>query len=135
MSGNDDNITRVELRSMFSCTPISTMLVVVGFVALAISADVSRENPSGLRGTVTDRINHIPLSNVYIVAHRNGAPDLNARTDKQGKYAIALPVGIYDAFISTDHYSPTCRKVQVEADGMMVFDAALDPDALGMEKD
>ena len=113
------------------------MLIVVGLVPFVIGESAPGKNPSGMRGKVTDRINHTPVANAYIFAHRNGAPgpDVQTSTDKEGNYTVALPVGIYDAFISADYYTPTCRKVQVEPDGMMVFDAGLDPNPLGGQID
>lgn len=36
-------------------------------------------------------------------------------------------------FISADGFSPVSRKVEVTPDGMMIFDAALDFNGLGME--
>ena len=60
-------------------------------------------------------------------------PDVQVRTDSNGKYAVALPHGVHDAFISADAYTPACRKIQIEPDGMMIFDAALKVNDLGME--
>ena len=46
---------------------------------------------------------------------------------------MALPVGIYDVLISVDGFSPTSRKIWVTPDGMMIFDAALEFNGLGLE--
>jgi len=88
----------------------------------------------GVRGRVVESYGHSPIRNAYVLAHRNGSADSNVRTDDNGKYAMALPVGIYDVFISADGFSPMTRKVWVRTDGMMIFDAALEFDGLGMEK-
>ena len=108
-------------------------MLVITLVLLTICQDLPGQNPSGLRGKVTDWYSHKPRANAYILLHRSGAPDVHVRTDDNGKYSIALPLGIYDAFISADYYTPTCRKVQIEPDGMMIFDATLQFNELGME--
>lgn len=74
-----------------------------------------------------------PVPNVYVLAHRDGEIDVHTRTDARGKYAIPLPLGIYDVFISADGFSPTSRKIEVTRDGMMVYDAVLEGNGLGMQ--
>lgn len=87
---------------------------------------------TGVRGTVVNGSNPIP--NAYVLAHRDGEVDVHARTDAHGKYAIPLPLGIYDVFISADGFSPLSRKIEVTPDGMMVYDAVLEFNGLGMRK-
>ena len=91
--------------------------------------------PSGLRGSVVDKLEHAPISNVYVLAHRDGGTDVHVRTDKGGKYSVQLPPGIYDVFVSADRFPPTSRKVEITPDGMMVFDAVLEFNGLGMQVD
>lgn len=69
-----------------------------------------------------------------VLAHRGGEVDVHARTDTHGKYAIPLPLGIYDVFISADGFSPTSRKIEITPDGMVVYDANLEFNGLGMRR-
>jgi len=89
---------------------------------------------SGVRGKVvgTERT---PISDAYVVVHRDGAADAHVRTDSAGNYALPLPIGVYDVFISADGFSPASRKIQVGSDGMMVYDAVLEFNMLGMQSD
>jgi len=86
---------------------------------------------SGVRGKVV--ASNVPISNAYVLAHRNGGTDVHVRTDAGGKYVMTLPLGIYDVFISADGFSPSSRKIEVTPDGMMVFDAALEFNRIGMQ--
>lgn len=86
---------------------------------------------TGVTGTVAYGGNPIP--NAYVLAHQNGKTDVHARTDAYGKYAIPLALGIYDVFISADGFSPTSRKIAVMPDGMVVYDAVLEGNGLGMQ--
>ena len=91
--------------------------------------------PSGVHGRVVESHGHSPIHNAYVLAHRIGGTDSHVSTDENGKYAMELPLGIYDVFISADGHSPTSRKVWVTPDGMMVYDAALEFNMLGMQFD
>jgi len=95
--------------------------------------NIQNAHASGVRGTVVDSVQHVPIRNAYVLAHGVGGVDVHVRTDTGGTYAITLPVGIYDVFISADGFSPASRKVEVTPDGMMIFDTSLDFNGLGME--
>lgn len=103
-------------------------------VGLLLVADLLSENPSGVKGKVVDQGGHAPIRDAYILAHRNRATDKTVRTDESGRYLIELPPDIYDIFIAADGFAPACRKVKVEPDGMMVFDATLDASVIGIEE-
>jgi hypothetical protein len=93
------------------------------------------ENSSGVRGTVVFKFDRAPVRGAYILVHPDGSGgvDVHARTDANGKYAVQLPLGIYDVLISGSGLSPMTRKFQITPDGMMVLDAALEVNELGME--
>jgi PPIC-type PPIASE domain/Carboxypeptidase regulatory-like domain len=95
--------------------------------------NIQNAHASGVRGRVVDRVQHVPIRNAYVLAHGVGGVDIHVRTDTAGTYAIPLPVGIYDVFISANGFSPASRKVEVTPDGMMIFDTSLDFNGLGME--
>ena|SRR5215471_12579283 len=120
---------------MISFIPPARILLISAIFFVLIGENVSSENPTGLRGTVSDRNNHVAVADAYVLAHRDGASDVHVLTDKNGRYAIALPIGIYDLFVSAKYYSPLCRKLQVEPDGMMIFDAPLELSSVGMQVD
>jgi hypothetical protein len=88
---------------------------------------------SGVKERVVDSIDHVPIPDAYVLAYRIRGTDVHVRTDASGKYAIALPEGIYDVFVSADGFSPISRKIEVTPDGMMIFDAVLDGNSLEMQ--
>lgn len=88
---------------------------------------------SGLRGRVVGTVDHTAISGAYVVVHRDGAADAHVRTDSNGTYAMPLPVGVYDVFISADGFSPASRKIRVSTDTVMVYDAVLEFNTLGMQ--
>jgi hypothetical protein len=95
--------------------------------------NVQNAHASGVSGRVVESVQHVPIRNAYVLAHGVGGPDVHVRTDAEGKYAVPLPLGIYDVFISADGFSPVSRKVEVIPNGMMIFDAVLEFNGLGME--
>jgi len=115
----------------------------LGFAVLRVwgedpQSDSKTQQPvleSGVQGRVVGTVEHIPISNAYVVVHRDGALDAHVRTDGTGRFAMPLPVGIYDVFISADGFSPTSRKIQVMPDSVMTYDAALEFNTLEMEFD
>ena len=119
---------------MSTHTALVRMVATVGLTLLLLSQSLSGQNPSGLRGTVTS-VTHKPVANAYVLLHRTGAHDVHVRTDMEGKYEVALPVGIYDALISADDYIPVCRRVRIEPHEMMNFDAVLQIDFTKVRSD
>ena len=118
----------------------------LGFVILQVTGDepptgletqkpVLDSHESGVRGRVVGTVDLIPIRNAYIVVHRDGAADAHVRADATGRYAVPLPVGIYDVFIAADGFSPTSRKIEVSPNGMMIYDAVLEFNTLGMQFD
>ena len=88
---------------------------------------------TGVMGKVVDNSEQAPIRNAYVLAHKDGGTDVYTRTDALGHYAVSLPLGIYDVFISADGFSPMSRKVWVTPNSTMVFDAVLEANDLGME--
>lgn len=120
---------------MFSHITLVKALLVAALAVLFAGGTLLSENASGLRGKVVYQFDRKPIHNAYVLVHQNAATDAHVRTDENGKYLIELPVGTYDVFISAEGYSPICRKVEIEADGMMIFDAGLEFSDVGMQKD
>jgi hypothetical protein len=86
-----------------------------------------------MKGRVVDS-GGVPISDAYVLVHPNGGADVHVRSDGGGKYAIPLPLGIYDVFISAEGYSPSSRKIEVTPDRMMIFDTVLEFNGLGLEQ-
>jgi TonB family protein len=93
------------------------------------------EDATGVEGKVVDKAERAPISNAYVLVHRNGNTDKSVRTDGSGRYLIELTPSIYYVFISAEGFAPTCRKILVPKSGKMVFDAVLDVSDVGMQED
>ena len=105
-------------------------------VCSAQSKEPAHERPSGVRGTVVYRFDHAPIRDAYIVVHGDGSDTVQVgRGNNDGSYSLELPPAIYDVCVMARFYSPTCRKIEVTTDGMMVFNVMLEANDLGMELD
>ena len=111
-----------------------TLLIVLVFALLG-ERNLLSENRSGLRGRVVYKVDHERIRNAYVVVLLNGRIVANVRADEDGEYSAELPVGVYDVLVSAGAgFAPTGRKVEVEPNGMMVFDAVLEFSPLGLEE-
>jgi hypothetical protein len=105
-------------------------------VCSAQSKEPPHELPSGVRGTVVHSGDHMPVRDAYVVVHRDGSEAVQVgRGSSDGKYSVELPPAIYDVCVMARSFSPTCRKIEVAPDGMMVFNPVLEGNTLGMEID
>lgn len=116
-----------------------------GFVILKVAANEQdalstsqqttlNAHASGVKGIVVDAF-HVPIRDAYVLVHRDSGADIHAHTDENGRYAIPLTLGIYDVFMSAKEFSPTSRKIEVTPEGMMIYDAVLEVNILGMNVD
>ena len=80
-----------------------------------------------LRGAVKDS-SDTPLSGAMVLIHwdRAGAPaglrsnigieaDLRTATKEDGSFTADLPPGFYDVFVAATAFTPTCRKIRINA--------------------
>jgi hypothetical protein len=56
--------------------------------------------------------------------------DLFLKTDTNGSFAIELPPGFYDVFVSIRAFTPVCRKVRIKAGKEFVYNPRLNVDPL-----
>lgn len=110
--------------------PLTAVLVVV---VLTCASDLG-QTQAGVSGSVIDRLEHAPLSNVYVLAHHNGGEDVHVRTGRTGKYFLQLPAGIYDLLFSADGFSPVSHKVEVRPDGVAEYNVVLEANTMGMQE-
>ena len=105
-------------------------------VCSAQSKEPAHERPSGVRGTVVYSFDHAPVRDAYVVVHGDGSDTVKVgRGSKDGTYSVELPPAIYDVCVMARFFSPTCRKIEVTPDGIMVFNAVLEANSLGMQSD
>lgn len=119
----------------FNTRAISGVLLIVFLLS---GTGLYSEAPSGVRGRIVYQQDHLPIRSGYVVAHPvsgNGESDKHTRGDPYGLYELQLLPGIYDVMISAEGYAPTCRKIEVTPDGMMMFNAALEASDVGANKD
>jgi hypothetical protein len=77
-----------------------------------------------LTGAVTDN-EGAPIQNAYVIVHGDSGrtssntdagpkEDVVVRTDDNGSFAVEVPAGFYDVFVSALGFSPDCRKVRIK---------------------
>jgi hypothetical protein len=119
---------------MHSSTASVKELFVLLFVALFADQSVLSENSSGLKGTVIYKVDHAPIRGAYVLLRSNDGKNMQVRAGENGGYFVKVPPGIYDVLVGANGFSPTCRKIKVDPDGMMVFNAVLDANNIEMEE-
>ncbi|HEY7099766.1 MAG TPA: hypothetical protein VH437_23785 [Terriglobales bacterium] len=103
-------------------------------VSSAQAAEPSHEHPSGVKGTVVYASDHMVIRNPFVVAHKDGSETVRvAQGGDDGYYSLELTPGIYDVCVMARASSPTCRKIEVTPDGMMIFNAVLEFSSVGMQ--
>jgi hypothetical protein len=118
--------------------PVAVFLLSLLYASVcsAQSKEPAHERPSGVRGTIVDRFDHTPVRDPYVVVHADGSETVQiGRGSKDGTYSIKLLPAIYDVCVMASSFSPTCRKIEVAPDGMMVFNAELEANSVGMQPD
>jgi len=116
----------------------SKQLLRFGLLILLIASSTAAERPSGVRGRVVYELDGQPLRDVYVLAYLiggKGEQQSIAHTDSTGHYELPLAPGVYDVMISSVFANPTCRKIEVSPDGMMVYNAKLTVSLIGMNVD
>jgi hypothetical protein len=112
-------------------------------ISLTLLYAFSPDSKNGrLSGTVRDSEGAV-ISGAIVIVHwdssgsREGlesnvglGEDLRLQTDKLGVYAVDIPSGFYDIFISATAFSPSCRKVRIRSDGVGTFSPKLKVDPL-----
>jgi hypothetical protein len=118
---------------------IYTLIVLTLTVSVCLFAEAS------LRGTVRDSSGGvIPDAAIFVRWDSSGSTvglysnvgikeDLVVRTGQDGGYAVNLPSGFYDVFISSPAFSPLCRKIRIK-DRVVTFDARLPADPLVVDE-
>jgi len=111
---------------------------------LAVVLFISAAPPGNgrLSGRVTDSQGAV-ISEAYLIVHWDSSGstvglasnvgivhDLNLQSDKEGVYSVDLPPGFYDVFVSSQAFTPSCRKVRVRAGEIASFSPKLRADAL-----
>jgi uncharacterized repeat protein (TIGR01451 family) len=99
----------------------------------AYNAVTAVSNAGFLDGAVTDSTNGAALAGALVsVTPRGGGPPVEATTDSQGHYSLALAPDIYDVTATAFAYeSSTAHNVVIVTGTSAVQDFALDPSPVG----
>jgi len=111
---------------------LSLFLVCLTIAATAIGR--SETSTTGvLKGKIVDSYEHARISRAFVLTHGSVVNDQKAQVDEQGHFAIELPAGIYDVFVSSAGFDPACRKIEVQPGKTSVYNVQLRANMLGME--
>jgi hypothetical protein len=114
----------------------------------AIGLGSAQEAPDGqLHGTVymvdlagSERLGTFPAR---LLVHRDrgsvGAravasePDIVLQTDAEGRFRASLPPGVYDVFVSSTVFGPTCAKLTIVSGRETRYEPGIHMDDIGLE--
>ena len=51
--------------------------------------------------------------------------DRTIHTDAHGKYAVELPPGFYDIFVTASEFNPTCKKIRIKSESEITYSPKL----------
>lgn len=113
----------------------SSRVVVLCFcIAVCCATSQSASPTTGiLMGKVVDSYEHAPIRRTLVLMHKSGDVDRTAETDNQGRFSVEAPAGVYDVFVSSEGFDPTCRKLKVRLGKTFVYNVELKANTLGME--
>ena len=102
------------------------MKFLVLITAALVASDMAFGDPL-FKGEVTD-VEGAVIGGAMVMIHWDSAgstvglttnvgmrKDLIAKTDDKGSFAVELPPGFYDVFVSATGFTPACRKIRVGA--------------------
>jgi hypothetical protein len=61
-----------------------------------------------------DRAN-APIQNAYVLLHRSHTTDMTVQTDERGQFTVDLSPGLYDIFVASDGFTPSCKVIKIIA--------------------
>ncbi len=105
-------------------------------VCMAIAVSAAGQSESSMTGVIKGKIvdsYHARISRAFVLVHAPGL-DRKADVDDQGHFAVELPVGIYDVFVSSNGFDPACRKMEVQLGKTSVYNVQLKANTMGMEE-
>jgi len=113
-------------------TCVLKVAAVVLFLSLPVAAQTSTFGT--LKGTVTSATGAVDPNAMVLIEHwSKGAyraeidASKTARTKGDGSYAIQLPAGIYDIFVSSAGMLPFCKQVKIEPGTETTVSPTLEP--------
>jgi hypothetical protein len=112
----------------------------IRFTVLLLLAGVSTRAAT-LSGTVRDSEGAV-IPNAHVVVHWDASgsnylkdnlgikQDITATTDSSGHFAVDLPPGFYDFFVTAMAFSPHCNKVRLKDKEVKTYEIKLKIDPL-----
>jgi hypothetical protein len=66
-----------------------------------------------LDGDIADAVEHAPIQKAFLYIHSRVGNDTVAEPMPRGRFHVALTPGIYDVFVATKGFAPTCKAVTI----------------------
>ncbi len=104
------------------------------FGLFLLSLGISKNSPDGtLTGVITDPVGAIVQGVTIRVQHWKFDKNFDARaecdvllySDKSGRFAIQLPPGVYDLFVTSPGMSPVAKEVEVKSGKRTILNLAM----------
>jgi len=83
-----------------------------------------------LKGTIETASDGRPLAGAFVYVHSEfgWGGDNVPKLDKEGKFELSLPAGLYDVFVAAGGFIPTCKVVEVDKGTTVVYSPKLEYD-------
>lgn len=114
----------------------------LGYVVVLASAICVADGLGTLKGTIRDS-EEAAVKGARILVHWDSAGaaaglrtnvgldhDLTVQSDVNGQFAVELPPGFYDVYVSAVAFSPHCRKIRIKAGETATYQVNLRADPL-----
>jgi hypothetical protein len=122
-----------------SMTKMSLRLLVFSLVSFLCNAGFGQGLPrlsqGKLVGDVADKAENAPIPKAFVLIH----PDFQDQKDViikvvDSRFQLSLAPGLYDVFVASSGFAPSCKKIKVSEGHTTAFKPRLEPDSEHMEQ-
>jgi hypothetical protein len=126
-------VNRPETKRLgLSLRRVILVCAMSAFVSLTASPKQQRPNAAtegALVGTVADKVENAPIPHAFVYVH--GGPrkaDSVPPVDGLGRFQVSLAPGLYDVFVASPGFLPTCVVVSIESGKTTKYEPRLGAD-------
>lgn len=114
-----------RLKSLFAFV---ALLLTAQATSIAQTASVAATDGT-LVGRVADKAENVPIRNAFVYVHRDRwHGDVMPAVNAAGEFQVPLTPGLYDVFIASGGFTPTCAVISITTGKKTSYDVNLSPD-------
>lgn len=115
--------------------PVARLIIVCAILGFPSATKLPAQLPPQDRsagtvvGTVADKAENAPIGRAFVYIHGDRwHGDLQPAVDADGHFKANLAPGLYDIFVASGGFLPTCAVLSVESGKQTTYDVRLGPD-------